>query len=127
MEEYRECLWCGEKITEGRADKVYCDKTCYNAFKNNETKEILLPIQNELKSFKNSYLALSKLVHKYDVGVEVPLTEAIQFGLDRNAPCRILSYRGKEGEFNKFGDLAYRVVNGLKEIIIYKVNNGRNS
>ena len=127
MADYRECLWCGEEITEGRSDKEYCDKTCYNTFKNDEIKQMLLPIEDELKAFKNSYMALNKLVEHYGVGIEVPLTEAIQLGLDRNAPCRVLSYKGKEGEFNKFGDLAYRVVNGLKEIIIYKVNNGRTS
>lgn len=118
MEEFRECLWCGDEITEGRSDKDYCDKACYNAFKNDEMKEMLRPIKEDLKAYKSSYIALRRLADKYGTGSRVPLSEAIQLGLDYNAPYRLARNSRLNGEYTLIGNLGYLVNSEMKSIII---------
>ena len=35
-EDYKLCEYCGEEIEQGRSDKRFCDKRCYNHYKNHE-------------------------------------------------------------------------------------------
>lgn len=123
--EYNHCRYCGIEITQGRSDKICCDKKCYNRYKNAELRENLKPLKKDLKAYKRTYLALKSLAEKYGWGKEVPLSEAVQTGLDRNAPCISTRLRDVDGECSRIGELAYGVSDDLKYIIIYKLRNGR--
>ncbi|MDC1245088.1 hypothetical protein N8Z79_06510 [Crocinitomicaceae bacterium] len=62
MEDYKLCECCGEEITQGRSDKRFCDKRCYNYSKNIEYRNVYGPIKNNIEAYKSSYRALSRLV-----------------------------------------------------------------
>lgn len=119
MEDFKECIQCGEEIVEGRSDKEYCNKRCYNQYKNSERREQLRPIRKELKAYQASYIALVKLINKYGADFPIRMTEAIQLGLNRSVPCRSLMIQGME--CNMVGDIAFTVSEDLKKVKLFKV------
>lgn len=121
MMEFKECKWCKEEITEGRKDKVYCNKRCYNQYKNEERRNDLSPLKNDMRALENSFLALNTLIRTYGENVEIQLTEAVQLGLHRKSPCRLMKFDGDE--YNVIGNIAYIVDDSLKSLILYKVDN----
>ena len=125
--EYRECLWCGEEIEEGRSDKIYCDKLCYNHFKNLEYRNAYRPIKKSLEAYKSSHRALSSLVKEFGSGAKVKLSKAVQMGLNRKSPCLLIQLKQREGEFSQIGNLAYQVSSDLKYIQIYTISDGRSN
>lgn len=119
MEYLKECKQCGEEIVEGRSDKEYCNKRCYNRYKNSERREQLRPIRKELKAYQTSYVALIKLMNKYGTDLPIKMTEAVQLGLNRQVPCRSVMIQGLEG--NMIGDIAFTVSGDLKKVKLFKV------
>ena len=124
MQNYRVCEWCGEEIEEGRTDKRYCDKYCYNQYKNLEYRNENESIKRPLESYKRSYRALSALIKEFGCGANIRLVKAIQLGLDRKSPCLLIQLKSHEGTFSKIGNLAYHVSDDLKYIQIYNVSDG---
>lgn len=121
MMEFNECKWCKEEITEGRKGKTYCNKKCYNQYKNEERRNNLAPLKNDMRALEKSFLALTTLLRKYGEKVCIKLTEAVQLGLNRKAPCRLIKFDGEE--YNVLGNIAYRVDDSLKSLILYQVDN----
>ena len=127
MEDYKICEWCGEEIKQGRSDKRFCDKRCYNYSKNHEYRNSYGPIKNNLEAYKSSHRALSSLVKEFGSGAEVKLSKAVQMGLDRKSPCLLIQLKQREGEFSQIGNLAYQVSSDLKYIQIYTIADGRSN
>ena len=125
--EYRGCLCCGEEIEEGRSDKIYCDKLCYNHFKNLEYRNAYRPIKKGLEAYKSSHRALSSLVKEFGSGAKVKLSKAVQMGLNRKSPCLLIHLKHQEGTFSKIGNIAYQVDSDLKYIQIYTISDGRSN
>ena len=125
IEDYRECLWCGDKIENGRSDKKYCDKHCYNRFKNSEYQNLFAPIKENIDRYKRSYKALAGLVKKFGNGKKIKLSKAVQMGLDGNSPSIVVELKQREGSFTQIGNLAYQVSSDLKFIKIYIISDGR--
>ena len=122
---YRECLWCGEEIEEGRSDKIYCDKLCYNHFKNLEYRNAYEPIKKSFEAYKNSHRALSSLVKKFGSGAKVKLSKAVQMGLNRKSPCLLIYLKNRDGAFSQIGSIAYQVSSDLMYIQIHIISDGR--
>ena len=125
--EYRGCLCCGEEIEEGRSDKMYCDKRCYNHFKNLEYRNAYRPIKKSLEAYKSSHRALSSLVKEFGSGAKVKLSKAVQMGLNRKSPCLLIHLKHQEGTFSKIGNIAYQVDSDLKYIQIYTIADERSN
>ena len=125
MEDYKLCEWCGEEIDQGRSDKRFCDKLCYNHFKNLEYRNAYEPIKKSFEAYKSSHRALSSLVKEFGSGAEVRLSKAVQMGLDRKSPCLLIQLKQREGEFSQIGNLAYQVSSDLKYIQIHIISDGR--
>ena len=126
-EGYKLCEWCGEEIEQGRSDKRFCDKLCYNHFKNHEYRNAYVPIKDHLEAYKSSYRALSRLITRFGIGTKIKLSKAIQMGLDRKSPCLLIQLKQREGEFSQIGNLAYQVSSDLKHIQIYTISYGRSN
>ena len=127
IEDFRMCEYCGEEIEQGRSDKRFCDKRCYNHFKNHEYRNAYWPIKNNLEAYKSSYRALSRLIKRFGSGTKIKLSKAIQMGLDRKSPCLLVQFKDQEGTFSQIGNLAYQVSSDLKHIQIYNVSYGRSN
>ena len=125
--EYRECLWCGEEIEQGRSDKRFCDKRCYNCSKNLEYRNAYRPIKKGLEAYKSSYRALSRLIKGFGDGAKIKLSKAVQMGLDRKSPCLLIHLKHQEGTFSKIGNIAYQVDSDLKFIQIKIISDGRSN
>ena len=121
------CEYCGEEIEQGRSDKRFCDKFCYNHFKNHEYRNAYVPIKDNLEAYKSSYRALSRLITRFGIGTKIKLSKAIQMGLDRKSPCLLIQLKQREGEFSQIGNLAYQVSLDLKYIQIYTISYGRSN
>ena len=122
---YRVCEWCGEEIEQGRSDKRFCDKRCYNYSKNLEYRNIYGPIKNNIEAYKSSYRALSALIKEFGSGAKIKLSKAVQMGLDRKSPCLLIKFKNHEGSFSKIGNIAYKVSADLKYILIQNIPDGR--
>lgn len=125
IEEHRACEWCGEGIEQGRTDKKYCDKRCYNYSKNREYQNSFALIKKNLDAYKRSFKALSSLVKEFGGETKIKLSKAVQMGLDRDSPCLVVELKQREGSFSQIGNLAYQVSSDLKFIKIYIISNGR--
>ena len=125
MLDFRVCEWCGEEIEQGRSDKRFCDKRCYNYSKNLEYRNEYGSIKNNIESYKSSYRALSRLINIFGSGATIKLSKAVQMGLDRKSPCLLIQLKNHEGSFSKIGNLAYKVSADLKYIQIHKISDGR--
>ena len=125
--EYRECLWCGEEIEQGRSDKRFCDKRCYNCSKNLEYRNAYRPIKKSLEAYKSSHRALSSLIKEFGSGAEVKLSKAVQMGLDRKSPCLLIYLKNRDGAFSQIGNIAYQVSSDLKFIQIQIISDGRSN
>ena len=121
-EDYKLCEYCGEEIEQGRSDKRFCDKRCYNYSKNLEYRNVYGPIKNNIEAYKSSYRALSRLITRFGIGTKIKLSKAIQMGLDRKSPCLLIQLKQREGEFSQIGNLAYQVSSDLKHIQIYRIS-----
>ena len=126
-EGYKLCEYCGEEIEQGRSDKRFCDKRCYNHYKNHEYRNAYGPIKNNLEAYKSSYRALSRLITRFGIGTKIKLSKAIQMGLDSKSPCLLIQLKQREGEFSQIGNLAYQVSSDLKHIQIYTISYGRSN
>ena len=104
---YRVCEWCGEEIEQGRSDKRFCDKRCYNYSKNHEYRNVYGPIKNNIEAYKSSYRALSALIMEYGSGAKIKLSKAVQMGLDRKSPCLLIQLKNHEGSFSKIGNIFF--------------------
>ena len=127
MEDYKLCEYCGEEIEQGRSDKRFCDKRCYNCSKNLEYRNAYEPIKKSFEAYKSSHRALSCLVKEFGSGAEVKLSKAVQMGLNRKSPCLLIQLKQREGEFSQIGNLAYQVSSDLKHIQIYTISYGRSN
>ena len=125
MEDYKLCECCGEEITQGRSDKRFCDKYCYNQYKNFEYRNANETIKVPVESYKRSYRALAALINEYGSGANIRLVKAVQMGLDRKSPCLLIQLKNHEGSFSKIGNMAYQVSADLKYIQIYNISDGR--
>ena len=125
MQNYRVCEWCGEEIEKGRTDKRYCDKYCYNQYKNLEYRNENESIKRPMESYKRSYRALSVLIKEFGSGANIRLVKAVQLGLDRKSPCLLIQLKNYEGSFTKIGNIAYQVSADLKYIQIHNISDGR--
>lgn len=112
------CPCCGEEIIEGRSDKRFCNKRCYNRWKNTERRELMNGISNCLRAYTSSYTALKRLFHTYGAQMPIKMTEAIQNGLDRSAPFNPVIFHGYEGEWVLIGDIAYQASKDLKSLVL---------
>ena len=74
MLDFRVCEWCGEEIEQGRSDKRFCDKRCYNYSKNLE--EIKNAIKNKDSKKLLEIFSSTKKVRK----------EIIEAGQDTDKP-----------------------------------------
>ena len=125
IEEFRVCEWCGEYIEQGRTDKKYCDKRCYNRFKNFEYQKAYAPIKKNIEAYKRSYKALSSLIKEFGSETKIKLSKAVQMGLNRNSPCLVVELKQRKGSFSQIGNLAYQVSSNLQFIKIYIISDGR--
>ena len=125
MEDYKLCEWCRQEIEQGRSDKRFCDKRCYNYSKNHEYRNAYGPIKNNLEAYKSSYRALSRLIERFGSGTKIKLSKAVQMGLNRKSPCLLIQLKQREGEFSQIGNLAYQISSDLKHIQIYIISYGR--
>ena len=126
-EDYKLCEYCGEEIEQGRSDKRFCDKRCYNHFKNHEYRNAYGPIKNNLEAYKSSYRALTRLITRFGIGTKIKLSTAVQMGLNRKSPCLLIQLKQREGELSQIGNLAYQVSSDLKHIQIYNISYGRSN
>ena len=127
IEDFRMCEYCGEEIEQGRSDKRFCDKLCYNHFKNHEYRNAYGPIKNNLEAYKSSYRALTRFIKRFGKGTKIKLSTAVQMGLNRKSPCLLIQLKQREGEFSQIGNLAYQVSSDLKHIQIYSISYGRSN
>ena len=125
MLDFRVCEWCGEEIEQGRSDKRFCDKRCYNYSKNLEYRNVYGPIKSNIEAYKSSYRALSALIKEFGSGAKIKLSKAVQMGLDRKSPCLLITFNNHEGSFSKIGNIAYQVSADLKYIQIQNISDGR--
>ena len=121
----QECEWCGDQIQQGRSDKRFCDKHCYNYSKNREYQNSFALIKKNLDAYKRSYKALSSLVQEFGSETKIKLSEAVQRGLDRQSPCIVVEFEQQEGTFSEIGNLAYQVSSDLQFIKVYIISDGR--
>ena len=127
MEDYKLCEWCRQEIEQGRSDKRFCNKLCYNHFKNLEYRNVYRPVKNSLDAYKSSYRALFRLIKRFGSGTKIKLSTAVQMGLNRKSPCLLIQLKQREGGFSQIGNLAYQVSSDLKYIQIYSVSCGRSN
>ena len=127
MEDYKQCEWCRQEIEQGRSDKRFCNKLCYNHFKNLEYRNAYQPIKKGLEAYKSSHRALYSLIKEFGSGAKVKLSKAVQMGLNRKSPCLLIQLKQREGEFSQIGNLAYQVSSDLKHIQIYSISYGRSN
>ena len=73
-EDYKLCEYCREEIEQGRSDKRFCDKRCYNHFKNLEYRNSYRLIKKGLEAYKSSHRALYSLVKEFGSGAKVKLS-----------------------------------------------------
>ena len=124
-EDYKICECCGEEIEQGRSDKRFCDKRCYNHFKNHEYRNAYGPIKNNLEAYKSSYRALSRLIKRFGSGTKIKLSTAVQMGLNRKSPCLLIYLKNRDGAFSQIGSIAYQVSSDLMYIQIHIISDGR--
>ena len=124
-EDYKLCEYCGEEIEQGRSDKRFCDKRCYNHFKNHEYRNAYGPIKNNLEAYKSSYRALSRLIKRFGSGTKIKLSTAVQMGLNRKSPCLLIYLKNRDGAFSQIGSIAYQVSSDLMYIQIHIISDGR--
>ena len=123
-EDYKLCEYCGEEIEQGRSDKRFCDKRCYNHYKNHEYRNAYGPIKNNLEAYKSSYRALSRLIKRFGNGTKIKLSTAVQMGLNRKSPCLVVQFKDQEGTFSQIGNIAYQASSDLKYIQIHIISDG---
>ena len=123
-EGYKLCEWCGEEIEQGRSDKRFCDKRCYNHYKNHENRNTYGRIKNNLEAYKSSYRALSRLIKRFGNGTKIKLSTAVQMGLNRKSPCLVVQFKDQEGTFSQIGNIAYQASSDLKYIQIHIISDG---
>ena len=76
-EDYKLCEWCRQEIEQGRSDKRFCNKLCYNHFKNHEYRNANETIKGPVESYKRYYRALAALINEFGSGANIRLVKAV--------------------------------------------------